>query len=77
MECHALEHFASITDCVLIFLRNGMYFASHKISGVGACATLQLKAVTRGDSASIRFLYTYITSSGDIRYNNWSYVVVV
>ena len=32
---------------------------------------------TRGGSASIRILYTYVTSSGDIRYDNWSYVVVI
>ena len=31
----------------------------------------------RGGSASIRILYTYITSSGDIRYDNRSYAVVV
>ena len=31
----------------------------------------------RGGSASIRILYTYVTSSGDIRYDNRSYAVVV
>ena len=32
---------------------------------------------TRGSSASIRILYTYITSSGDIHCDNRSYAVVV
>ena len=31
----------------------------------------------RGGSASIRILYTDVTSSGDIRYDNRSYAVVV
>ena len=31
----------------------------------------------RGGSASIRILYMYVTSSGDIRYDNRSYVVVI
>ena len=31
----------------------------------------------RGGSAGIRILYTHVTSSGDIRYNNRSYAVVV
>ena len=30
----------------------------------------------RGCSAGIRNLYSYVTSSGDIRYDNWSYAVV-
>ena len=33
--------------------------------------------MSRGGSASIRILYTYVTSSGDIRYNKRSYAVVV
>ena len=32
---------------------------------------------TRGGSAGIRILYTYVTSSGNIRYDNQSYMVVV
>ena len=32
---------------------------------------------TRGGSAGIRILYTYVTSSGDIHYDNRSYAVVV
>ena len=31
----------------------------------------------RGGSAGIRILYTHVTSSGDIRYDNRSYAVVV
>ena len=31
----------------------------------------------KGGSAGIRSLYLYITSSGDIHYDNWSYAVVV
>ena len=31
----------------------------------------------RGGSAGIRILYTYVTSSGDIRYDNRSYAVLV
>ena len=31
----------------------------------------------RRGSAGVRILYTYVPSSGDICYDNWSYVVVV
>ena len=31
----------------------------------------------RGGSAGIRILYTYVTSSGDICYDNRSYAVLV
>ena len=36
----------------------------------------EVPVLHRGGSASIRILYTYITSSGDIRYDNRSYAVV-
>ena len=36
-----------------------------------------VQPLRRGGSASIRILYTYVTSSGDIRYDNRSYAVVV
>ena len=40
------------------------------------CSVLSDNRPRRG-SASIRILYTYVTSSGDIRYDNRSYAVVV
>ena len=36
-----------------------------------------IESVPRGGSAGIRILYTYVTSSGDIRYDNRSYAVLV
>ena len=43
-------------------------FSSRELGGVWAR--------DRGGSASIRNLYSYVTSSGDIRYDNRSYAVV-
>ena len=40
-------------------------------------ATCTVEALARGGSAGIRILYTYVTSSGDIHYDNRSYAVVV
>ena len=37
---------------------------------------LMAMAVPRGGSAGIRNLYPYVTSSGDIHFNNRSYAVV-
>ena len=39
--------------------------------------TIMGKSQIRGGSAGIRILYTYVTSSGDIRYDNRSYAVLV
>ena len=83
MQCRLpgveLKHTWQLTACLLQII-NGSLPTGSTISittVVKRSRVRTVRAMPRGGSAGIRNLYSYVTSSGDIRYDNRSYAAIV